>query len=122
MSLSIKGKIIQVLKAETGVSRAGNEWKKQEFVIETQEQFPKKVCFTLFNDKSSALERFSAGHEVEVFFNLESREYNGKWYSNINAWKIEGAGQAQAPESRPEYRLEDIPPENNDNGDDLLPF
>lgn len=61
MSLQVKGKIQQILKPESGVSRAGKEWKKQEFVIETDEQFPRKVCFTLFNDKSSLLDGFSQG-------------------------------------------------------------
>ena len=89
MSLQLKGKIQQILKPQSGVSRAGNEWKKQEFVVETDEQFPKKICFTLFNDKSSLLNGFSEGDEVDVFFNLESREFNGRWYHNINAWKLE---------------------------------
>lgn len=123
MSIQVKGKIQRILKPESGVSRAGNEWKKQEFVIETDEQFPKKVCFTLFNDKNSLLEKLNEGDEVEVSFNVESREFNGKWYHNINAWKIDkvSAGD-QFPESPPEFRLEDIPPEpGDDNGGDL-PF
>ena len=120
MSLSIKGKIEKILNEESGVSRAGKEWRKQEFVIETDEQFPKKVCFTLFNDKTSLAENLSPGQDVEVSFNIESREYNGKWFHNINAWKIETAEQ-DMPEPPPEFRSTDIPPEPDEESNDL-PF
>jgi hypothetical protein len=121
MSLQVKGKIVQILKPESGISRAGNEWKKQEFVIETSEQFPRKVCFTLFNDKNSLLENLNEGDEVEVSFNVESREFNGKWYHNINAWKIDRlAEENQFPGVPPEFMSEDIPPEPKEEGD--LPF
>ena len=123
MSLTIKGKIQQILKAETGVSRAGNEWKKQEFVLESDDQFAKKICFTVFNDKLSLIERIKEGDEVEVSFNLESREFNGKWYHNINAWKIDQIETGNSvKDSIPEYRLEDIPPEPAEPGANDLPF
>ncbi len=123
MSLQVKGKIQQILQPESGVSRAGNEWKKQEFVIETEEQFPKKVCFTLFNDKNALLEKVTEGDDVEVSFNLESREFNGKWYHNINAWKIDKVSdQGNLPEPPPEFRPEDIPPEPEEDGGSGLPF
>ncbi len=122
MSLSVKGNIVSILNPESGVSRAGKEWSKQEFVIETQEQFPKKVCFTLFGDKTSLLNGISNGAEVEVSFNLESREYNGRWFHNINAWKIDTVQQdIPQQEAPPEFRAEDIPPEPADGPDDL-PF
>jgi hypothetical protein len=121
MALSIKGKIEQILKPESGVSRAGNEWTKQEFVVETQEQFPKKVCFTLFGDKTSLIEPISTGDEVEVSFNMESREYNGKWFHNINAWKIDKVTGDNLPEPPPEFSISDIPPEPDDEANDL-PF
>lgn len=122
MSLQVKGKIVAVLKPESGVSRSGNQWQKQEFVIETDDQFQRKVCFTLFNDKLSLLEGFSQGDEVDVSFNLESREYNGKWFHNINAWKIDRIGANPVQDTSPEYRLEDIPPEPEDYSADDLPF
>ncbi|HKJ78768.1 MAG TPA: DUF3127 domain-containing protein [Prolixibacteraceae bacterium] len=122
MSLQVKGKIQQILKAESGVSRAGKEWQKQEFVIETEEQFPRKVCFTLFNDKTSLINNLSEGEEVEVSFNLESREFNGKWYHNINAWKIDKPATENLPEPPPEFRTEDIPPEPDDDAANDLPF
>ncbi len=124
MSIQVKGTVIQVLKPESGVSKAGKEWKKQEFVIETNEQFPKKVCFTLFGDKISLIDGIAEGTEVEVFFSVESRDFNGKWFHNINAWKIESASSAVAAKGSypPEYSAGDAPPESaDDNGNDL-PF
>lgn len=121
MPLSLKGKIEKILEPESGVSRAGNEWNKREFVIETDEQFPKKVCFTLFGDKTSLIQSLQAGDEVEVSFNLESREFNGKWYHNINAWKIEKAAAGNLPEPPPEFSINDIPPEPGEETNDL-PF
>ena len=110
MSLEITGKIQQILQSETGVSRAGNEWKKQEFVIETDEQFPRKVCFTLFNDKISLMENVTTGDEVKVSFNLESREFNGKWYHNVNAWRIDKvSGGTNTPEPPPPFGPADVP-------------
>lgn len=122
MALSIKGKVDQILKPESGVSRAGKEWSKQEFVIETDDQFPRKVCFTLFGDKTSLIDGLSAGQEVDVSFNLESREYNGKWFHNINAWKIEKPSSENLPDVPPEFRMEDVPPEPADDQTNDLPF
>jgi hypothetical protein len=123
MSLQIKGKIQQILKPESGVSRAGKDWKKQEFVLESNEQFPKKICFSILNDRLSLLEKIKQGDEVEVYFNLESRDYNGKWFHNINVWKLEKVSADQnQPDTLPEYRLEDIPPEPAGQDNDDLPF
>lgn len=123
MALSVKGKVEQILKSESGVSRAGKEWKKQEFVIETDEQFPRKVCFTLFGDKVDLLKGLAAGQEVEVSFNLDSREYNGRWFTNVNAWKIDKVSEDNhLPEPPPEFRMEDIPPEPGDDTANDLPF
>ena len=121
--MQVKGKIQQILKSESGVSRAGNEWKKQEFVIDTIEQFPRKICFTLFNDKLSLINGLANGDEVEVSFNIESREFNGKWFHNINAWKIDKAETSSYPEPPPPpFISSDIPPEPYDEGVNDLPF
>lgn len=85
----ITGTIKHILNTESGVSKAGKEWQKQEFVIETDDQYPKDVAFTLFGNKLSLIEGIGIGQSVEVSYNLESREYNGRWFHNINAWKID---------------------------------
>lgn len=97
--MNVKGVVIHILKEETGVSKAGKEWRKRGFVIETADQYPKTICFDTFGEKTSLIDPLSEGQEVDVHFNLESREYNGKYFHNINAWKIEaGASTAtQAP-------------------------
>ena len=123
MSMQVKGTLLQVLKQESGVSKAGKEWKKQDFVIETNEQFPKKVCFTLFGDKISLIDGITEGAEIEVFFSVESRDFNGKWYHNINAWKIESASTANSAKSYPpESSADDAPPERMDDSGNDLPF
>ncbi|PIF02422.1 MAG: hypothetical protein CR996_00080 [Draconibacterium sp.] len=122
MALSIKGKVDKILAPESGVSRAGNEWKKQEFVIETDEQYPRKVCFTLFGDKTSLMDGLTVGEEVEVSFNVESREYNGKWFHNINAWRIDKQSDSPVPDLPPEYNINDVPPEPDEDMASDLPF
>lgn len=120
--MQIKGSVIQIFKPESGVSRGGKDWKKQEFLIETNEQFPKKICFALFGDKISLLEGISEGQEVEVYFSVESRDFNGKWYHNINAWKIDRATAAPSGNYPPEHAAGDIPPEPMDESGNDLPF
>jgi len=120
--MEIKGKINRILQPVSGLSKTGNEWKKQEFVIDTSdEQYPKQICFTLFNDKVNLLNGFRPGAEVNVSFNVESREFGGKWYHNINAWKVEPVNSEIVPGFTPDFLPGDIPsePANNDND---LPF
>ena len=96
MSLEIEGKIIRKLNVQTGVSQRGN-WSKQEFIIEYQEgSYPSQACFNVWGeDKVKDLERFQIGDSVKVSFNVSSREYNGRWYTNIRGWKSEPADAQQ---------------------------
>jgi len=82
---SITGKIIAVLPLQSGQGQKG-EWKKQDAVIETDGQYPKKICVTFFN--KALTDEVALGNRITVTVNLDSREYNGKWYNQINAWKI----------------------------------
>lgn len=87
--LKITGVIKVVMPIEKGVSKADKEWQKLDFVIETTDgAFTNDIAFTLFGDKVSLIDGIGQGQTVTVSFNLNSREYNGKWYSNINAWKV----------------------------------
>ena len=95
MSMDLKGKLIQVQPPQTGMGKKG-PWKKQEYILETQSQYPKKVCFSLWGDK---IDQFGlgVGDELTVSLDLESREYNGRWYTEARAWKVEkSAGGQQA--------------------------
>jgi hypothetical protein len=98
MAMELKGKVIQILPAQTGMGKKG-QWKKQEFIVETQAQYPKKVCLSAWGDK---IDQFNlvAGEMVNVSVDLESREYNGRWYTEARAWKIEKSSSA-APMAPP---------------------
>jgi hypothetical protein len=86
----IKGKITNIGEVVTGVTKAGKEWNKSEFVIETLDpKYPKLICFTLM--KQDQLQNHKVGGEVEVEFSVDSREFNGKWYHNINAVNLSKA-------------------------------
>ncbi len=89
MALEINGRLIQKLELQSGMSKSGSNWQKQEFIIETDEQYPKKICANLWGDKIDMLSSINIGDNVVLSFNLESREYNGKWYTDVKAWKLE---------------------------------
>jgi len=84
--LEISGKIIEVLPEKSGQSANGG-WRKQEFILETEAQYPKKICFMVWGDK---IDDFKIGHgeNLEVSIDVESREYNGRWYTDVKAWKV----------------------------------
>lgn len=127
MSLAIKGRIKTILPPESGTSKAGKAWRKQSFVLDTGAQYNPDVCFGVFgDDKMDMLAKFQPGAEVEVSFNISSREYNGKYYHNIDAWKIETIGSNVPGNSAPPPMEE--PPaamstqDLSSDEDDDLPF
>jgi hypothetical protein len=97
MALEITGKLIQKMELQSGTSRTGNLWQKQEFVIETMEQFPKKICANLWGENTKVLDTLNIGTVITVSFALESREFNGKWYTDVRAWRIDVPGMTVQP-------------------------
>lgn len=93
--MEIQGKIILALPEMTGTSKAGNPWKKREYVLETHDSFPKKVHFDFFGDRADQF-ILNPGDEVTLSFDIESREYNGRWYTSIRGWRAEDANDAPA--------------------------
>lgn len=90
------GTVTAVLPVQSGVSqRTGSEWKSQEFVIEIPngQYNPKHACFKLFGDAkiSNAASLLVAGKQVKVSFDIDAREYNGRWFNSLDAWKVEDA-------------------------------
>lgn len=86
--MEIKGRIILAFPEFTGTSKAGNPWKKREYVLETQETYPRKVHFDFFGDKADQFP-LSVGDDITLSFDIESREYQGRWYTSIRGWKAE---------------------------------
>lgn len=113
MEYKITGNLIDVCKTQSGTG--AKEWKNIDFVIETIEQYPKKVCLTAWNDKVSIIENAQLGCEITASFNPESREYNGKWYTSLKVWKI-GVG-FQKPD-QPVEEIQNMPSEEIND----LPF
>lgn len=99
--MELQGKTVAVLDLVSGTSKSGKAFQKREFVIETAGQYPKKVCLQLFGDKVN--ECPNVGEEVKVSFDAESREWNGKWFTQLNAWKVERQGAQPAPQ-QPVYQ------------------
>ena len=84
--MEIKGKIIKMLPLETGISKAGKEWKKQSKVIDTDNDFNNEVCVSTFGDKVERMNKLEIGMEVSVLCNVYSREYNGRYFHNIDGY------------------------------------
>jgi len=86
--MQITGRIAEILPLQSGQGKNGKPWSKQDFIIETDGEYPKSVCFTAWGEKIIP----NIGTSVTVRFDPESREYNGKWYTDLKAWKIESDG------------------------------
>lgn len=116
--MDISGKILQLLPLQTGQGKNG-QWKKQEFILETADTYPKKVCIAVWGDKID-MSGVTPGAQVTVSFDVESREFNGRWYTDVKAWKIvagsKTAGNAPASEPAPTFQ------NNPGAADDDLPF
>ena len=99
MALEIEGRIARKLNVQTGTSARG-AWSKQEFILEYQEgNFPSQICMNVWGeDKVRDLDKYQVGDKVRISFNLSSREFNGRWYTDVRAWRIEPAGVA-APQN-----------------------
>ena len=97
--MEVVGKIIQVLPAQEGVGRNGNPWKVQPYVLETFDQYPRKVHFEVFGEDRIKMNPCDIDQVVTVSFDIESREFNGRWYTSIRAYRIQqgDATQAAAP-------------------------
>ncbi|MCO5230257.1 MAG: DUF3127 domain-containing protein [Chitinophagales bacterium] len=128
--MEIVGILTKKLALESGTS-ANGAWQKQSFILETEEQYPKKICFTAWKQRVDELNNFSEGSKLKVSFDISSREYNERWYTDISAWRIEAAtgasasthqsyvAPASAPSSAP---VANPAPVSQDNVEDDLPF
>ncbi len=119
MSIVLTGKLLQILPQQTGTGKNG-PWLKQDFIIETPGEFPRKICISAWGDKADGIAGFQEGDQVKVSVNIESREYNERWYTDVKAWRIEKIiSEHTTPDVPPPVAPEDIPPPDDD---ELLPF
>ena len=96
--MEIVGKIIQVLEPRRGTSsRTGSEWICGQYVLETEDQYPKKVFFEVFGDDRIKQFNIQMGERLEVSIDIDAREYNGRWYNDIRAWNVVPATPAAQP-------------------------
>ena len=98
--MEFTGKIIAILQPRGGVSKTGNEWKSQEYVIENHDQYPRKMCFDVFG--ADKIEQFNIqmGEELTVSFDVDARQWQDRWFNSIRAWKVERVS-ATAPAGAP---------------------
>jgi len=119
VTLEIKGKIVELLPVKSGQS-ANGEWRKQEYILETDSNYPKKICFMAWGDKIDQF-NIKQGETVEVSVGLESREYSGRWYTDVKAWKVSKAGvsanSSHSYDSQDRYEPQDTSSSTLDNGD-----
>jgi hypothetical protein len=114
--MELEGKIIQINSLQSGEGKNGT-WKKQDYIIETKSQYPKKVCITVWGDK---IDQFALqqNEDVTLSIELESREYNSRWYTDVRAWKVERSGAQQFDAGQPDI----LPPSNEPPLDEAPPF
>ncbi|MBB4037179.1 hypothetical protein GGR21_003094 [Dysgonomonas hofstadii] len=125
--MQLIAKLIQVLPVQTGMGKNG-EWRKQSIILETDGMYPKKVCVTIWGDKINVA-ALQEGTMLDVQFDAESREYNGNWYTDLRAWKVDPAGMGEqvppaAYGAQNQQQAPAAPPVDFTSGDDAddLPF
>ncbi|MDX1567063.1 MAG: DUF3127 domain-containing protein [Longimicrobiales bacterium] len=120
MDLQITGTVTQVLEEQSGESARG-PWRKQDFILETEGQYPREVCITQWGEK---IEDFDVqeGETLTVHIDIESREYKGRWYTDVKAWRVERARPQQAPEPTPGDEPFSAGGASIEDVDDDLPF
>ena len=106
--LSIKGALVKKNETENIENKEGKKWLKQTFLIKTSAEYNNQICIQLFGEeKVKLLENHNIGDNIEVFFNISSREYNNRYYHNIDAWKINASDVAESTENKIVEKEED---------------
>lgn len=124
MDLKIEGRVVEILEEQSGEGRNG-PWRKQDFILETEGDYPKKVCITQWGDD---IENFGVqeGERLTVHIDLRSREYKGRWYTDVKAWRVErpvqDADQGTGPGKDPFGVPPEYPEPVDDEEDVDLPF
>ena len=115
--MQLSAKLNQLLPIQTDAGK-NVEWKKQDIIVEADGQYPKKVCVSIWGDKINEVQ-LQIGNILQIDFDIERREYNSKWYTDIKAWKIDVAGKGTQNTSNYNVNTDDFIPNGED---DILPF
>ena len=136
--MEITGKVVRLGNLTEGTSARG-PWRKQELIIETEEQYPRTVCLTCWTNQIDEIQHFAPGQSIKAQIEISSREFNGKWYTDVRVWRFDpvGAQPAAAPAPQPQQPMQQpmmhqtppvatpvqdyYPPMGDDSTDDL-PF
>lgn len=113
--MEIKAKVKQLGNFTEGVSARG-EWKKQEVIVETIEQYPKTICVTFWGERADAVQNVKAGDTLSIGISVESREFNGKWYTEAKAYSVTSVSTQYTKITAPTA----IPQPTNINADDYF--
>lgn len=93
--MEITGKIIAALPPRTGTSSQGKAWQSNTYVLETQEQYPKRVAFDVFGAERIAQFGIQLGETLTVAIDIDAHEYNSRWYNSVRAWNVSRVPTAQ---------------------------
>jgi hypothetical protein len=115
--MQLTAKLTQILPLQTGSGKNG-EWKKQDIIVETDGQYPKKICISVWGDKVNP-KQLVIGNKLKIDFDIESREYNSRWYTDVKAWKIEVVGGNNSTSD--EFQVPSEEPMSG-GGDEEAPF
>jgi hypothetical protein len=123
--MELTGKITKMLDAVSGQGNNGKAWTKQEFLIKTNDDYAKTVCFCAWGEKINLIKDFKPTDEIKDYFDLESREYKGRYFTEARIWKAELLSPAHGEIKNNDVNFNggnfDLP-ENEYSGTDVLPF
>ena len=98
--MEIIGKVVRLGNLTEGTSARG-QWRKQDLIIETEEQYPRTVCLTCWTNQIDEIQKFAPGQTIKAQIEISSREFNGKWYTDVRVWRFEPVGVAAPPAAAP---------------------
>ena len=98
--MEIIGKVVRLGNLLEGQSARG-PWRKQDLIIETEEQYPRTVCLTCWTNQIEEIQKFAPGQTIKAQIEISSREFNGKWYTDVRVWRFDPVGAAATPMAPP---------------------
>ena len=98
--MEIIGKVVRLGNLTEGTSARG-PWRKQELIIETEEQYPRTVCLICWTNQIEEIQQFAPGQTIKAQIEISSREFNGKWYTDVRVWRFDPVGATATPVAAP---------------------